>query len=154
LQGFPPEPALADFSYTPIPGHLGQAWLGVIPEQFFTITSAEFTLDNNLDARNLEFGSMTPRSILGGMRLVALHFSLYEQDDNATRALYQAAKQRSPISVMFQLGQQGGQLFGVYLKSLQVETPEFDDRETRLQWKFINCRAQGTIDDEMFVAFG
>ena len=69
-------------------------------------------------------------------------------------ALYQASRQRSPIGVMLQLGQQEGQLFGVYLKSVVPEVPEFDDGETRLQWQFSNCRAQGTFNDELFVAFG
>jgi len=69
-------------------------------------------------------------------------------------ALYQASRQRSPMGVMFQLGQQEGQLFGVYLKSVVPEVPEFDDGETRLQWRFSNCRAQGTFNDELFVAFG
>jgi hypothetical protein len=85
---------------------------------------------------------------------VTVNFSLYEQDDAATLGLYQAAKQRSPISVMFQLGQQPGQLMGVYMKNVVPEIPDFDDRDPRLQWKFVNCRAQGTIDDEIFVAFG
>ncbi len=55
---------------------------------------------------------------------------------------------------MFQLGQDAGQLFGLYLKSVIPEVPEFDDSETRLQWRFRGCRAQGTVDDEMVVAFG
>jgi hypothetical protein len=55
---------------------------------------------------------------------------------------------------MFQLGQQAGQLFGVYLKSIVPEVPEYDDSETRVQWKFQNCRAQGTADDEVVLAFG
>jgi hypothetical protein len=55
---------------------------------------------------------------------------------------------------MFQLGESNGQLFGVYLKSVMPEVPEFDDSERRLQWKFRNSRAQGTVDDEIFVAVG
>ena len=80
--------------------------------------------------------------------------SLYQHDDTATVGLYQAAKQRSPISTMFQLGQQAGQLFGMYLKSVVPEVPEYDDSESRVQWKFHNCRAQGTADDEVVLAFG
>jgi hypothetical protein len=55
---------------------------------------------------------------------------------------------------MLQLGHQPGQLFGAYLKSVQLESPDFDDAETRLRWKFSGCRAQGTSDDEMMIAFG
>jgi hypothetical protein len=55
---------------------------------------------------------------------------------------------------MFQLGTADGQLMGVYLKSVIPEVPEFDDTQNRLQWKFRASRAQGTIDDEISVAFG
>jgi hypothetical protein len=34
------------------------------------------------------------------------------------------------------------------------EVPEFDDSQTRLQWKLSGSRAQGTGNDEMYVAFG
>ena len=111
------------------------------------------SLDNNVDTRNHEFGSDGPMCISAGRRTVTVDLSLYEQDNAATVALYQAARQRSPISAMFQLGQQQGQLFGVYMKSIVPEVPEFDDSETRLQWRFQNCRAQGTADDELVLAF-
>ncbi len=154
LAAYPAEPELAAFDYSIIPGHLGQAWLGTTPDRFFTLTEGMLELDNDLDLRNREFGSDAPRCIAAGMRTVTVSFSVFEQDNDATRALYQAARQRSPISVMFQLGQQAGQLFGVYLKAVVPEVPAFDDSETRLQWQFQSCRAQGTGDDEIFVAFG
>ena len=34
------------------------------------------------------------------------------------------------------------------------EVPEFDDTDHRQQWQFQTCRAQGSVDDEIFVAFG
>ncbi|MFB3777237.1 MAG: hypothetical protein ACE141_06475 [Bryobacteraceae bacterium] len=151
---FPPEPADEGYNYTIIPGHLGQAWLGTNPDRFFTITSAEVTLDNGLDLRAREFGSILPRCMAAGSRSVLVDVSLYGREDDATKSLYQAGRQRSPIEVMFQLGQDAGQLFGMYLKSVVPEVPEFDDKETRLQWHFRACRAQGTLDDEMVVAFG
>jgi len=154
LGAFPAEPALASFNYSIIPGHLGQVWLGTIPNRFFTLTSAEMVFDNNLDLRAREFGSILPAAISPGQRSVTIDFSLYQQDDMATQALYQAARQRSPISIMIQLGQQQGQLFGVYMKSVVPEVPEFDDSDKRQQWQFTKCRAQGSGDDEIFVAFG
>ena len=39
-----------------------------------------------------------------GQRTVTAAFELFSQDDAATKGLYQAARQQSPISVMFQLG--------------------------------------------------
>ncbi len=154
LTAFPPEPALDAFDYSIVPGHMGQAWLGTSPEQFFTITNALFAVDNGLELRAKEFGSNVPKGISPGRRTVTVDFDLYEIDDDATKALYQAARQQSPISVMFQLGEQPGQLLGVYLKSVLAEVPEFDDSDSRLQWRFRGARAQGTVDDEIVVAFG
>jgi hypothetical protein len=153
LDEFPEEPNIDDFESSIVPGHLGQVWLGASPERFYTITDAEFTIDNNIDLRDREFGSILPRCLSAGLRDVRLNFTLHEQDDEGTKGLYQAARQRSPISVMFQLGQQPGQLFGIYLKSMVPEVPEFDDSETRLQWRFTGSRAHGTVNDEVYIAF-
>ncbi len=154
LASFPDEPPLEAFDYTIIPGHLGQAWLGNTPDRFYTITAAELSLENDIEPRTREFGTDSPLCIAAGPRSVTLDFELFEMNDAATKALYQAARQYSPVAVMFQLGQQPGQLFGVYLKSVVPEVPEFDDSDTRLRWRFTGCRAQGTGDDEIFVAFG
>jgi hypothetical protein len=111
-------------------------------------------LDNQLDVRAREFGSSVPRGIAPGRRAVSADFDLYEMDDAITQALYQAAKQQSPITVMFQLGEQAGQLLGVYLQSVVPDVPEFDDSDNRLQWRFRSARAQGTVDDEVVIALG
>jgi hypothetical protein len=42
---------------------------------------------------------------------------------------------------------------GVQMKSIIPEVPEFDDSASRLQWRFRASRAQGTLDDELTVAF-
>ncbi len=157
LQSFPAEPAVAAFDYSIVPGHMGQAWLGTGPSRFCTITAATIALKNTLDTRDREFGvgeaCSGVRAISPGERAVTAAFDLYTRDDDATKELYQAARQQSPISVMFQLGQADGQLMGVYLKSVVPEVPEFDDGENRLQWRFRASRAQGTLDDEISVAF-
>ncbi len=153
LSSFPTEPALEAFDYSIVPGHLGQVWLGNGPDRFFTLTDAQIALNNNLDLRGQEFGSSIPRAISPGTRNVSIDFQLFQKDDAATQGLYQAAKQQSPISAMLQLGQQPNQLFGVYMKSILPEVPEYDDTGTRLQWHFHSSRAQGTADDEIVVAF-
>lgn len=154
LTQYPAEPAQTGFDYTIVPGHLGQVWMGSTPERFFTLTAAELTLENSIALRLHEFGNDFPRCITAGDRRVTLNFSIFEQTDAQTAGLYQAARQRSPIGVMFQLGEQAEQLFGAYMPAMVPEVPEFDDSETRLQWKFQNSRAQGTVDDELFIAFG
>jgi hypothetical protein len=154
LQAFPAEPAVADFDYSIVPGHLGQAWLGTGPSRFCTITGATIAVKNELDTRSREFGPCGAMAISPGQRTVTAAFDLYTRDDDATKELYQAARQQSPVSVMFQLGETDGQLMGVYLKSVVPEVPEFDDGENRLQWHFRASRAQGTLDDEISLAFG
>ncbi|MBZ5579458.1 MAG: hypothetical protein LAP40_23105 [Acidobacteriia bacterium] len=154
LQSFPAEPALDAFDYSIVPGNMGQAWLGTSPTQFFTITNASVVLKNALDTRAREFGSSVPRAISPGQRTVTAAFDLYGLDDDATKGLYQAARQQSPITVMFQLGEADGQVMAVHLKSVVPEVPEFDDSQNRMQWRFRGSRAQGTADDEIAVAFG
>jgi len=154
LTTFPVEPTVGAFDYSIVPGNLGQVWLGSIPSQFFTLTDAQLVIGNNLDVRAQEFGSSLPLALAPGTRNVAIQFELYEQDDASTQALYQAAKQQSPISAMIQLGQQPNQLFGVYLQSVLPEVPEYNDSNARLQWSFASSRAQGTVDNEIIVAFG
>jgi hypothetical protein len=153
LQAFPTEPALGAFDYSIVPGNMGQAWLGVSPTKFCTITTGSVVVNNGLQARSKEFGACGPKAFAPGMRTVTASFELYSTDSDATKELYQAARQSSPISVMFQLGEVEGQVVGVYLKSVVPEVPEFDDSDNRLQWNFRASRAQGTIDDEISVAF-
>ena len=77
--------------------------------QFFTVESASVQLQNDLDLRAKEYGTILPQAIVPGMRSVTLSMELLSQDDAATTGLYQAAKIQAPISVMFQLGQVQGQ---------------------------------------------
>ncbi|MEJ7606975.1 MAG: phage tail tube protein [Bryobacteraceae bacterium] len=154
LTEFPLEPTVGTFGYSIVPGHMGQVWLGSTPSRFYTLTAADIKLDNGIETRSREFGLDGLRCITPGERNVTADFELYADDKDETKALYESARQRSPIRAMFQLGQQPTQLFGVYMKSVMPEVPQYDDSETRLSWKFSGCRAQGTSDDEIVVAFG
>ena len=154
LNAFPAEPKLDAFDYSIVPGHLGQVWLGSSPaNQFFTLTEAKVAVNNSVEVRNHEYGASVPRAIAPGSRMVTSEFSLFAQDDAQTTALYQVARSRQPIAAMIQLGQQQGQLLGIYLPHVVPEVPHFDDSDTRLQWAFTGCKAQGVADDELYVAF-
>lgn len=153
LTKFPSEPALGPFDYSVVPGHLGQVWVGAPENQFFTLTNATIEVKNNIDVRNREFGSSYPRAIAPGMRQVSSQFTLFAQDDTQTESLYAAAKARNPIAAMLQLGQQQGQLMGIYLPNVTPEIPNFNDSQTRLQWEFKNNLAQGLVNDEFYLAF-
>src|SRR6185436_10565323 len=104
LTGFPAEPAPTTVDYGLIPGNLGQVWLGAIPNQMLTVTQASVEIRNNLALREKEYGSILPLALAPGAREVRMSLEFFAQDDFATTALYQAARQQSPVSVMFQLG--------------------------------------------------
>jgi hypothetical protein len=151
---FPAEPDSSTFDYSVVPGHLGQVWMGSVSDRFFTLTTAQITVANNVEATVREFGAERLRNIVAGNREVTIDFEMFASDDEQTLALHDAAKLRSGIRTMIQLGTQQGQLCGVYMKSVMPETPEFNDSDTRLAWRFKGSRAQGAGEDEIAVAFG
>lgn len=154
LTSFPSEPALDGDYPAPIPGNLGQAWLGAPVSKYFTVTNAAVRLQNDIDLRNREFGTTVPQCIAPGVRNVTADFELFETDDAATRSLFASAQAETPIQVMFQLGETAGQMFGVHLPAVVPELPRFDDSDRILRWRFENSRAQGSVDDEIALAFG
>jgi len=153
LAAYPVEPRVGKGDYSIVPGHLGEVWLGSPASQFFTLVGASLMLKNNIDLRDREFGSSYPLGISPGAREVITRFSLLAQDDAQTIALYAAAKQRSPIASMLQLGQQRGQIMGVFMPRVVPEIPAFNDDKLRLQWDFNNNLAEGVADDEIYFAF-
>jgi hypothetical protein len=153
LSAFPVEPGLTDFDYSIVPGHLGQVWLGNPAGQFFTLIEASVEVKNNIALRNQEFGSSYSRAVAHGPRQVVSEFTLFAQDDAQTNALYAAAKLRDTFPAMLQLGQKQGQIMGVFLPAVSPEIPNYNDSETRLLWEFKNNVAQGTTNDEAYIAF-
>ena len=154
LQTFPVEPSSQNWNYSIVPGNLGQAWLGLTPSRIYSILEAEVVLDNALQARNREFGSAVPLCVVGGTRQVSADFTLYSSTQQEIVSLYDASRFRTPISVMLQLGHLPGQLCGIQMKAVIPEFPAFQSEEEKLRWEFRNCRAQGTSDDEIVIAFG
>ena len=154
LQAFPVEPPPQNWNYSVVPGNLGQAWLGITPSRIYSILDAEVILDNALEARNREFGSTVPLCVTGGIREVTADFTLYSNTKPEVVSLYEASRLRVPVSVTLQLGHLPGQLCGIHMKAVTPEFPIFQDAEQKLRWEFRGCRAQGTADDEIVVAFG
>lgn len=152
LSAYPDEPDTKDFNYSIVPGHLGEVWAGPGANQLLTLSQAKVRIKNRVELTRDDFGTVIPKCVAAGEREVTVAFEIYADDQAQTVALYQAARTRTPISLMFQLGQQAGQMFGVYMPAVVLETPEFDDRETRLRWQCTG-RAQGSYNDELFVAF-
>ena len=153
LTAFPAEPSLQPFDFSIVAGNLGQAWFGAVPNEVFTLVGANIQLKNNLQPRNIEFGTIYPTSMAAGPREVDINFALFAQDDAQTEALYTAAKLRTSLAMMLQLGQQQGQILGVYLPAVIPEVPIYNDKQPRLIWDFKGNLAKGTSNDEVFIAF-
>ena len=153
LPSFPPEPSDSAFEYSIVAGQLGQAWLGSPLNQVFTLTEASIEINNNLLVRNREFGSAFPLALVPGPREVVTGFTLYAQADTDTRSLYAAAKARTSVSALLQLGAQQGQMMAVYLPNVVPELPLFHDKEPYLLWEFTNNLGQGVANDEIYIAF-
>jgi hypothetical protein len=153
LSAFPPEPALSEFRYSIVDGQLGQVWLGAPLNQVFALTEASIEINNNVLIRNQEFGSSYPTAVVPGAREMVSSFSLFAQPDAATQSLYAAAKLKTPVSAVLQLGQQRGQMMAIYLPNVIPELPLFDDSEPFLLWDFKNNLGQGVSNDEAFLAF-
>jgi hypothetical protein len=154
LATFPPEPALQAETWAPVPGHLGQVWLGNSQAQVLTLTKAQIRVKNNLQTRRFEFGSDYPLALSQGEREVDIQFEVYSTDQNVFTELYQAAQTETPIPLTIQLGEQPGAMAAIHVKTFVPQIPHFDDGETRLLWSFESSRAQGTGDDEIYIAFG
>jgi hypothetical protein len=63
------------------------------------------------------------------------------------------ARQRGTISALLQLGQQSGRMMGIFLPSIKPDVPVFDDTAERLVWHFGQSFAEGTDNDELYIAF-
>jgi hypothetical protein len=154
LTAFPTEPAVESATWAPVPGNLGQVWLGNSQTQVLTLTKARIRVKNNLQTRDFEFGTNFPLALSPGERNVDVQFEVYSTDDSVFAELYQAAQTQTPIPVTIQLGDQPGAMAAIHLKTFMPQVPDYDDSETRLLWSFASSRAQGTGDDEIYFAFG
>lgn len=154
LTAFPAEPGLAPMNDGPVPGHLGQAWIGTGPDQMHTLVDARVRIKNNIDFRSRDFGSLAPRCIVAGDRAVTVDLELYSQDRAMFDEIYVAARQQSAIPLMIQMGETQGALCAVYIPALVPAVPELLDGEERLRWRLKGSAAIGTEEDEVHVSFG
>lgn len=151
---FPAEPSSQLKTFSLVPGNLGQAWFGPNPTQFQTVVEAEISIRNNIDLRRRDFGATKPTCVLFGERSVEIDIVVAGSASPETIAIYDAAVNRMPIGVMLQLGTHEGRLCAIYMPAVVPEPPEFEDDDLRLQWRFRKCRAQGSMNDEISIAFG
>ena len=77
MSAFPAEPTPVPVNYALVPGNLGEVWMGVIPNQMFTVTQASVEIKNNLAMRENEYGTILPLAIAPGAREVTVTLEFY-----------------------------------------------------------------------------
>jgi hypothetical protein len=154
LASFPAEPGTAALMEMPVPGHLGQAWVGAGPWALETLARARVRVKNNVELRWRDFGLMEPKCAVPGDREVSIDLEIYGTNAEACEALYASANRREPMPLMVQMGEVAGAMCGVYCPGFLPAPPEFLDGEERLRWRLRGSVAQGSHDDEVFVVFG
>lgn len=154
LASFPAEPPVEGLMEAPVPGHLGQAWIGAEPMALGTVASARIRVKNNIEMRWRDFGALWPRCVIPGDREVRIDLEIYSSDSEVCEAIHASANRREPMALMLQMGELPGAMCGIYVANFVPAPPEFLDGEERLRWRLRGSRAQGFRDDEIFVAFG
>lgn len=154
LESFPAEPEQQELLELPVPGHLGQAWIGNSPVMLGTVASARIRIKNNIDLRWRDFGSLWPRCAIPGDREVRVDLEIYSSDSEICEAIHASANRREPMALMVQMGEVPGAMCGIHVANFVPAPPEFLDGEERLRWRLRGSRAVGFRDDEIYVAFG
>lgn len=154
LASFPAEPTVAPLMEMPVPGHLGQAWLGAGPSPLETVAEARIRVRNHAELRWRDFGLTEPKCAAPGDREVTIDLEIYGNNSAACEALYASASRREPMPLMVQMGETPGAMCGIYVPNFVPSPVEFVDGEERLRWRLRGSVAQGTREDELFVVFG
>jgi hypothetical protein len=154
LAGFPAEPPVEALMEMPVPGHLGQAWAGATPAPLETVAQARVRVRNNAELRWRDFGLTEPKCFAPGDREVTIDLEIYGNTSAVCEALYESAIHREPMPLMVQMGEVPGAMCGLYVPNFIPAPPEFMDGEERLRWRLRGSVAQGTREDELYVAFG
>lgn len=154
LDSFPAEPEWQPLMELPVPGHLGQVWIGNSGTPLGTVASARIRIRNHIEMRWRDFGLLAPRCAAPGDREVLIDLEIYSSDDEACEAIHASADRGEPMALMVQMGEAPGAMCGIHVANFVPSPPEFLDGEERLRWRLQGCRAQGFRDDEVYLAFG
>jgi len=150
LSGFPLEPGATSQSFQLVPGHVGRLFLG--GTEFFLL-SLSVRLLNNADTATREFGMALSPCYSADVREVTVQFQLYAGEDAAVEQLHTLSRQRQETDLTIQLGNQAGQLVGVYIPRFVPEIPELQDANTRVVMNYPGSIAYGVSNDEISIAF-
>jgi hypothetical protein len=154
LENFPPEPELEELMELPVPGHVGQVWIGATPQAVSTVASARIRIMNHAEMRWRDFGLMEAKCVVPGEREVSIDLEVYSNDADIFGEIYASASRHEPMPLTVQMGETPGAMCGIHVANFIPAVPEFLDGEERLRWRLRGCPARGYREDEIHVAFG
>lgn len=130
LTAFPAEPSgTLPVDGGIVAGFTGRAVIGGSTISNIRQAAIEVSTGNVLVKDN--FGSYYPEEPEGDERSVLVNFSVHDQDDAGTKALYTAALDKAPIDMVMQVGTVHGNVFVFQLTGVQLNEPALDDGERR-----------------------
>lgn len=90
------------------------------------------------------FGSYYPTLTEGGERTVSTSFSLYDSDDTSTENIKQASYDKTPVTIVYQLGTVAGNIWTFTLSNVQLATYELNDQQLRFSMDVGESRTYST----------
>lgn len=150
LVSFPAEPSNPTQTFQLVPGHVGRLFIGGA-EYYLLDLSLRFL--NNADTTTREFGMSLSPCYSADLRELSLQFQLYAAQDAAVNQLHVLSRSRLETDLTIQLGNQPGQLVGIYVPRFVPEIPELKDSDTRVAMSYPKSIAYGVSNDEVTVAF-
>lgn len=150
LASFPTEPAGTAAANPLVPGHVGRLFIGGVE---FYLLDLSLRLLNNADTTTREFGMDLSPCYSADLRELSIQFQLYASQDAAVTQLHTMARSRQETDLTIQLGNQAGQLVGIYIPRFVPEIPELKDADTRVVMSYPKSLAYGGANDEITFAF-
>ena len=143
LSAFPAEPA----GTLPTDGGLVAGFTGMFvtgTTKLANIRSCPIEVQTGNEPVTEEFGTFYPSTMEGDERSILISPSLYDQDDAGTKAIYQAAIDKTQLDVFVAVGTKVGGTFCFDLKGVQIDEPSLNDGQRRMTRNYRNCRAYGS----------
>jgi hypothetical protein len=150
LSLFPAEPSQVSHAFQLVPGHVGRVFLGGTE---FYLLDLTLRFVNNADTATREFGQSVAACYSADLREVTVQFQLYASSDAAVEQLHVLSRLRQETDLMIQMGNQPGQLAGIYVPRFVPEIPEMRDTDARVAMNYPRSQAYGVTNDEITLAF-
>lgn len=121
---YPTEPSSHTTNGNQVTGFLGS--IQVNGNTYANFKTGQIKLDTGVDLSEV-FGSYYGGTPEAAERNFTAQLSIYDQDDSTTQALYALCEAKTPVTVIYQIGNQTGNTWTLTLNGVQFASPSLDD---------------------------